>query len=299
MPEPSPDNLNNRISPETKQWFGEQMQLIAIMHDLGGPDISLVELEQYRNQVAAEICRGALAAHASGRLILELADLDVLCQLAADELIGMRQVRKAHAAGKLPTHTMKQLPVYQAFQRYLDEDPDLVRHGFAAALAQQEERNATSSTPMTHIGAARSRHGTVRSFSTKTERWLETQILAFAIAEDMSGKPCNNGDQDNYIFHSAPRFRNIVLDAIWIGNLTIALDEVDELCRHAATKALKLRSLKVAYDKGQISRQKLKKFPEYKKYREYLEQAPVMGSLMSYGAVLHEALDQRRNAKKN
>lgn len=294
-----PSELRFPVSPETKHWFGNRMQLIAIMHDLAGPDISLVELERYRNEVAAEICRGALAAHATGKLVLELADLDALCQSAAEELIGIRQIRNAHAQGKLPTQTLKRLPAYTAFQQYFDEDPHLVWQGVAAALAQQEERPDGPSASLPHVQVASNLPGTKKSFSVKTEQWLETQVLAFAIAEDMADKPSTNVDDNKYACDSAQCFWNNIHHAIQIGNLTIARDDVDDLCRHAAAKVLKLRQLKVAFANGQISRQKLKKFPEYQKYREYLEQAPVMGSLMSYAAILHEALDQHGKAKKN
>ncbi len=133
------------ISLEVRRWFGTEITRVALAHDLAGPHIQAVRRGPYTRQLACAFKQRALAARATGEAAIPLEKLAWLCRTAAAEVMRIRQIRHARAEGRLPVAAMRQLPAYQAYPQYLDEDPSLVLTAVVAALRRQSEAPDESS----------------------------------------------------------------------------------------------------------------------------------------------------------
>jgi len=255
------------IDPITKVWFGNQIQSLAMQHDLVGPNISLVRIDEYTGQIIGEIrSRARIAANAQ-ELALAMDGMDTYCRLAAAELIRIRQIRAAHKAGELPNETLRQLPVYTAFCDYFEEAPSLVYAELkvvAQELLESDEHDANSE-PL-----SQPRHP-AHPVSKLTRTWMELQTLGLACADDAGGAPFDTATRDAYVMECALRIRKNARRAIRIGELYVTTEDVDKVCWVAASEAYLLRSLKAARDSGKLSDQEIKLMPIYGTYHEYFE----------------------------
>ncbi|HZR20048.1 MAG TPA: hypothetical protein VFE51_22380 [Verrucomicrobiae bacterium] len=255
------------IAPATKAWFGNNIQSLAMRHELAGPDIRRVQLEQYRAQIIDELRSRARVAVDARELPLALDQLDTYCCLAAEELIRLRQTRAAHQTGELPRHVLHKLPVYAAFRDYFDEAPTLVLDELTAAMRvmwnskSEEGRSEPLSEP------AHPAH----PLSKQTREWLELQVFALACADDAWGGPVGKIRVDVYMTDSALRIRSNARRAMEIGDLHLPQEDVDKMCWVAAGEAFLLRKLKASRAAGETSDQEIRRMPIYGPYKEYFE----------------------------
>lgn len=255
------------IAPEVRAWFGTQIEQIAMRHDLTGPQINRVRRGKYLKEVAKEFKARALAAREAGQLAICAGDLETFCNRAARELMAIRQTRADHESGKLPTDIMRQLPVYAAFNVYLDQAPTLVLSELIAAARELEKpkEEELDLTPLCEPA-----HPT-HPPSPETRAWMELQALGLALAHDTSGPPFGSVPRDDYITDSALRIRERARRAIAIGDLNVPAADVDKICWIVAGEAYLLRSLKAAKETGQLSDQDIRKMPIYVPYKNYFE----------------------------
>lgn len=164
---------------EFRFWFGGQIRKLALQHDLGGPHISRVQKPDYRKQLITQIRTRALAATAAQELNAPLTDLDQLCQLAADELIRIREIRYAHETGKLPTEALRQLPIFPAYRDYFEEAPLLVLRELVETLRERRRSESNESPPELSPPPASKESG--GPISHQTREWLTAQVIGFAI----------------------------------------------------------------------------------------------------------------------
>jgi hypothetical protein len=255
------------ITTDTKAWFGTLMQSLAIRHDIAGPEIKRVSVETYKQQLIVEITRRVKAAIKAQDLELATADLAGYCTLAAEELIRIRQIRAAHKAGELPTETLRQLPLFPAYQRYFEETSSLIYEELVAATQEliTSENPDNGAEPLSPPG-----HPT-HAVSKATRDWIELQVLGLACADDAWGAPFGAVSKDAYITDCTLRVRKNARRAICIGDLKTPAEDIDKICWVAACEAYLLRSLKAAKDAGKLTDQQIKAMPIYGPYHEYFE----------------------------
>src|SRR5579859_399738 len=138
------------IPLEVRAWFGNQIQHIAMHHDLVGPHITRVRRGRYLKELIKEFRARARAASETGELAISPEEFGLFCKRAAQDLIAIRQTRADHESGKLPSDLMRQLPAYAAFKDYLDEAPVLVMSELMAAARDLEKpkREESELTPL-------------------------------------------------------------------------------------------------------------------------------------------------------
>ena len=175
MNEITPDS----IEPATRGWFGNQLQGLAMRHDLVGPNISLINDQVYKAQLIDELASRARAAVASKELQCTDKQIEIYCPLAADELIRLRQIRAAHKAGELSTDVLRQLPAYEAFRDYFDEAPSLVRDQVIAAAKDLFASGSedADSEPLSQPGHP------AHPVSEETRQWMERQVTGSHAAQ--------------------------------------------------------------------------------------------------------------------
>ena len=272
--------IADAITPTTKAWFGDQIQALALRHDLAGPDIGRVRLLRYTKDLVKELTKRGLAAIRDGILALPPEHLNALCRRAARELITIRQIRAAHEAGSLSTKDMRRLPAYAAFKDYLDENPSLIFSDLVSAV-----RDAWSSPPEP-IGSADSAHPVqaMAPASPPARDWLQSQIIGLATVDDIWGPACASLSEEAYLAHCAQRLRTNAVRALRSGDLEVPAEQVEPLCRWAAAEALAIRRLKANSKSGGVQ-----DGPLYETYKEYFEQGPEWAEMASTIAALAEA----------
>lgn len=258
------------ISPATKAWFGNQIQRFAMRHDITGPDIRQVILEEYKRKLIYDLRSRARVASDTKELQITSDEIDMYCRLAAEELIRMRQIRAAHKAGELPTEVLRQLPAYEAFRDYFEEAPSLVHEQVIATVKDLFEsgNEDADSEPLSQPGHPK------HPVSKPTRAWMEFQAVGLACADDAWGAPFGAVPQEDYITDSTLRIRRNARRAIRMGELQVPAEDVDNICWVAACEAYLLRSLGAAMDSGRLSYQEIKEMPIYGPYHEYFEKEP-------------------------
>ena len=258
------------ISPTTKAWFGDQIQEIALRHDLAGPDIGRVRLLRYTRDLMKELKASALTAIKNGILAVPREQLDALCQRACRELIVIRQIRAAHEAGSLQTEVMRQLPLYAAFHDYLDENPSLLFSELVSAVRDvwDSQREAIGSVPDLESAKA------TPPDSPAVQEWLHLQIVGLATADDMWGPAFPLALEKEYVLECVQRFLINVQRALGTGDITLRTEQVVPLCHWAAAEAVSIRWLKAARAGGVISQETLTLEALYAVYRHYFEESP-------------------------
>ena len=265
------------IDPEVRAWFGNQIQSIALAHDLAGPHIARVRKEQYERGLIAKLRRLALAAAATREAMIPIGQLDELCVLAADELIRIREIRDAHASGTLSTTAMRQLPCYLDYPDYFDEDPSLVLGGLWTALAKMQNGPAAAGTKSAE--SDRPKRSESQLGSPQVRAWAKTQVLGLALAEDLCGPDLAASAQEGYAAKAADRLRQHALQAIELGDLPLDPADIDAVCRDVAAEALLIRSLKAAHASGTLSDHDLRQSPAYHAHRDYFDIGAELGAL--------------------
>jgi hypothetical protein len=255
------------IRPEVRAWFGEQIEHIAMRHDLVGPQISRVRRGKYRKELVKELKARALAAREAREPVISDEELDIFCEQAARDLIDLRQTRADHKSGKLPTQLMRQLPAYAAFPQYLDEAPTLVLAELMAAARDMQEpkRENVDSEPL-----AQPDHPT-HPPSPHTRAWMELHALGLALADDAGGAPFGSVPRDDYITDSALRIREKARRALTSGDLIVPAEDIDKICWVVACEAYLLRSLTAAKQAGELTDEDIRKMPIYGPYKDYFE----------------------------
>jgi hypothetical protein len=263
------------IAPETRAWFGNQIQNLALRHDLAGPAITRVRRGKYMKELVKQFRARALAAINARELVITTEEADIFCREAAKELIDIRQTRADHESGKLPTELMRQLPAYAAFPHYLNEAPSLVLGQLMEVVRDLEKAEAES------FGAeplSQPRHPT-HPLSQETRAWIELQALGLACADDAYGAPFGSVPREDYITESALRIREKARRAIRIGDLNVPTEDIDNICWVAACEAYLLRSLQAGLQAGEISDQDIKKMPIYGPYKDYFEKGSSLAAM--------------------
>ncbi len=273
MTPPTPD----AIDPEVLTWFGDQIQSIALEHDLAGPHIARVPKAKYKRRLIAKLRQLALAAGATREVMIPLQHLDELCALAADELIRIREIRDAHASGTLSTTAMRQLPCYPDYPDYFDEDPSLVLGGLFTAVAKMPNGPSASETKSAEHD--RPRRSGSQLGSPHVHAWAKTQVLGLALAEDLCGPRPAASAEEPYAAKSNARLRQHALQAIELGDLPLDPDDIDALCRHVAAEAFLIRSLKAAHASGTLPDHDLRQSPAYHAHRDYFDTGAELGAL--------------------
>ncbi len=87
--------------------------------------------------------------------------------------------------------------------------------------------------------------------------------------------------------------------AINIGDIAVAEQDVDAICRQAAQEVYELRALKAEIVAGKMRRKALKKKPLYAKYRGYFEEGPEDSSLAAMAEEIARRLASEREGRKN
>ena len=72
------------IAPATKTWFGNQMQSLAMRHDLAGPHIGHTSVEDYKTRLINELMSRAQAAVDVKELECTPAEIAGLAAMAED-----------------------------------------------------------------------------------------------------------------------------------------------------------------------------------------------------------------------
>lgn len=254
-------------------------------HDLSGPQIGSARPSEYIKELKREFKERAVAANNSGEIRVCVDQMDLLCEHAARDLVRIREIRAAHAAGKLPTEAMRQLPAYAAFKAYLDEDPSLViSETIAAALdLQKVNEEDVDSMPLSEPGQPK------HPVSRETRAWMELRAQGLALADDTSGPACGSIPREDYITDSAMRVRKQAQRAISIGDLNVPALDVDDICWTVACEAYLLRSLKAAKRAGELTDEDIRKMPIYGSYKLYFESGEALvASAMSIAAIVDQ-----------
>ncbi len=284
-----------KVSPtsiplEVRAWFANQIQHIAMHHDLAGPQISRVRRGKYLKELIKEFNVRALAASETGELAISPEERELFCKRAARDLIAIRQVRADHESGKLPTDLMRQLPAYAAFKDYLDEAPALVMSELMAAARDLEkpEREEPDATPLWQPG-----HPS-HPPSPAARAWMELQALGLALADDTAGAPVGSVPREDYITDSALRIRDKARRATGIGDLSVPAEDVDKICWVVACEAYLLRTLQAQKQAGELSEEEIKRMPIYGPYKDYFEVASDLVTMaMNIGAAVGQPIRPR------
>lgn len=258
------------IAPAAKAWFGNQIQSLAMRHDLSGPNVSHIRVGEYKRQLVDELRSRARAAADAKELQLAQGEIDVYCRLAAKETIRIRQIRAAYRGGKLPADVLRKLPAYDAFRDYFEETSSLVRSEVIAAAQDlfKSDKEDTDPEPLSQPGHPK------YPVSKATREWMEIQAMGLACADDAWGAPFGTVPQEAYVTDSALRIRRDARRAIRSGELQVPADDVDNICWVAACEGYLLRSLRAAMDSGKLSYLDVKRMPIYGPYHEYFEKGP-------------------------
>jgi hypothetical protein len=243
------------------------MQGLAIRHDISGPEISRVSVDPYKQQLIEQLTHCAKRAIEARELVLPADELVIYCVLAAEELIRIRQIRAAHKSGELPTHTLRQLPLYQAFRDYFEENPSLIYNELIAATQELYNlgKDGAGTDSLSQPGHPK------HPVSKATRDWIEVQVLGLACAEDAWGMPFGTVAKDVYITDCTLRVRKNARHAIRIGDLNAPAEDLDKICWVAACEAYLLRSLRAAKDAGKLTEQQIRAMPIYGPYHEYFD----------------------------
>jgi hypothetical protein len=169
------------------------------------------------------------------------------------------------------------------------------------AQAETIERIPNSPSPATSRAPAASETSRrcMPLDSDEIKQWLAVRILGLLMAQDMEGRPSAAVTKDQYIQESAGRIRSHVIQAIRIGDISIRQEQIDELCKLAATEAYAVRSLKEARASGRISKRKMRRLPLYRRYQDFLDDSPKLLEIVANALVIDCALDHRRSEKSN
>jgi len=278
------------IPLEVRAWFGNQIQHIAMHHDLVGPQISRVRRGKYLKELLKEFKARALATSETGELAISPEELGLFCKRAAEDLIAIRQTRADHESGKLPTDLMRQLPAYAAFKDYLDEAPVLVMSELMAAARDLEKpkREEPDATPLCQPG-----HPS-QPPSPATRAWMELQALGLALADDAAGAPVGSLPRDDYITDAALRICKKARRAIGIGDLAVPAEDVDKICWVVACEAYLLRTLQTQKQAGELSEEDIKRMPIYGPYKDYFKMGSELVSMaMNIGAAVGQPIQPR------
>jgi hypothetical protein len=293
--------------PEAEQnRIREAVEEICIKHDVGGPAIYNVQLPEYEPALSRELQKSLIALRLAGELKLSLTELQLFCDVLAHDAAQLRQVRFAHDAGRISTAQLRALPVYAAFRRYLEEEPEFVMEGVLAALADRErqaEANPAPCPPVSHEvngqkSADQPGEGS-HDLTPELNRWLGFHTVLFAFAEDLSGSPCIGVDRERYIDESLPRLRREILRAVRNKELTLSEAMMERLARLAAQDAHAIRCLAQEHNAGKVSKQILKRSPLYQRYKTYFSPNADYRAILCHTIALAEFVDGRKAAGSN
>jgi hypothetical protein len=293
MPKPKP--IMKKVSPksvppEVRAWFGNQIQHIAMHHDLAGPQIGRVRRGRYFQELVKDLRARALTARETGQLAITAEELDLFCKRAARELMAIRRIRADHESGKLPTDLMRQLPAYAAFKDYLDEAPTLVLSELMTAARnldkpKNEELDLTPLCLPDHPA---------HPVSSQVRSWMELHALGLALADDTGGPVFGTVSKEDYITNSALRIRAKARRAVRGGDLSVPTEDLDKICWVVAGEAYLLRSLQAQKQAGQLTKADIKRMPIYGPYKDYFEMGSDLVSMaMNIGAALGQPIPPR------
>lgn len=130
--------------------------------------------------------------------------------------------------------------------------------------------------------------------SHRTQKYVEMQILAFAVAEDVLSPPCPHGETaiDEYIATSAIRIREAIVRGIRESAVDVPGDYVDELANRCASEAFAIRCCKEASKNGALSRRDLRQMPFYHTYKKYFNDHPSIAEAASEALAAADIADQ-------
>jgi hypothetical protein len=131
--------------PETAQkWLTERMVLIAMKHDLAGPDFQPMSETTYPQQLVRELQRCVRDAQVAGEIRMPLAETELLCGSMLQDVLALRRRKKRYQAGEISIEELRHWEGFDVYQAYFEDDPHL---RLAAMLEDSLERRQERRTP--------------------------------------------------------------------------------------------------------------------------------------------------------
>jgi hypothetical protein len=114
--------------------------------------------------------------------------------------------------------------------------------------------------------------------SPRTEKYIQAQMLAFALLDDVLGPPCPHSQNaiDEYIAKAAIRIRESIVRGIHASAVDVPADYVDELANRCGSEVFVIRCCKDARKNGILTRKELRQMPLYPTYKNYFNDHPSM-----------------------
>lgn len=116
------------------------------------------------------------------------------------------------------------------------------------------------------------------TLSPRTEKYIQAQMLAFALLDDVQGPPCPHSQTviDDYIAKTAIRIRESIVRGIHASAVDVPAEYIDELANRCGSEVFVIRCCKDARTNGLLTRKELRQMPLYPTYKNYFNNDPSM-----------------------
>jgi hypothetical protein len=304
MAEIDHEALKRQLSHKVSAWFARLIQQLAIKHDINGPQILLVSFKKYTSRLKEEIAAAAAIARANQGLDFPPQHLDDYCQLAAEDVVRIRQIQCAYLGGYLSNEELKQTSYYAPFRVYFDQYAQILTEGFESPEDEscppwQAAEGAVQSPGEISDNAHLELLPEITALSEQAQEWLDLHIQNLLLAEDLRKPAHLDLNEKAYIFITAPLSRGAITRAVHYGELDLGLENIPVLCRMVAAEAFAVRQLRKQLASNAAPTQQLKQTPLYLRFCDYLEQAPELQELAAEALSLHALRNEYRKSQKN
>lgn len=278
--------LREALPEETEKWLIEKILLIAMKHDIAGPDIRRVSETVYQQQLAREMHRCAMAAHLAGEIVMPMAGIDTLCSFMGRDIIAMRQCKQCHQAGEIMGEELHDWEAYETYQRYFEDDqPLLLTAVLEAAMERREEKRHAGDGAESSIVNAVGSTQTYESLEADQE-WSKHVVWSFALLEDFSGIPCEGMSKRAYVERAICQLVPTIREEIQRHNISVPSLGVEPYARQLAAEVRVIRRLNHNWTTGKLSDQALKQMPLYHKYKVYfVPEHEKIALMLCYGLI--------------
>lgn len=127
---------------------------------------------------------------------------------------------------------------------------------------------------------------------------LPNLIIEFAILDDVTGPLCASIVGAQYQSELTGRLREPITKAIKTAALEVTEEQMNQICRGAATEIFVVRSLNEGRLIGEISLHDIKHLELYQTYRAYFEQSPEI-VIKAFEVAINAAMTPRRDEANN
>lgn len=291
--------LRATLPEATQKWLSEKQMLLAMKHDIGGPDLRRVSEPEYRQQLARQMYRCAMAAHLAGEIVLPRQGMDALWGLLGWEIIQMRQRKKQYQAGEITKAELRRWEAFETHRAYFDDDHSLMTAAILDdTLDSYQEKQPVAKTS----GIATSVHAEAvaevvapaqtAELRAADEEWSKRLVYSAAMLGDYYDIPCQGISERAYGEQIASHLESVIHAAIQHQNISAPSSGVKQHAQQLAAEVWQIRRLHEAWAAGKLSDQALKCLPLYHKYHVYFvpahEKLPL---LLSYLQVEKRAQD--------